>query len=61
MARLYPRWIYHPKKGGVIVTDAAHEAAHGEGWSDSPDFKVEEVPVVEPVKAKGGRPKKVTS
>ena len=42
--KTYPRWRYHPEKGGLIVQSDAHERSLGDGWFDSPA----EFPVVVP-------------
>jgi hypothetical protein len=32
----YPKWLYHPTKEAVIVTDEAAHKALGAGWVESP-------------------------
>jgi hypothetical protein len=34
----FPKWKYHPEKGGKIVQNAEEEKALGEGWYNTPAF-----------------------
>lgn len=36
MEKCYPKWIYHPEKGALIVRDEAEHEAMGSGWAESP-------------------------
>jgi hypothetical protein len=34
----FPKWKYHPQKGGKIVQNAEEEKALGGGWYNTPNF-----------------------
>jgi hypothetical protein len=34
----FPKWKYHPERGGKIVQNAEEEKALGEGWYNTPNF-----------------------
>lgn len=34
----FPKWKYHPEKGGKIVQNSEEERALGEGWFNTPKF-----------------------
>lgn len=60
----YPKWRHHPTKESMIVWDLGVEESQtpdAEGWRDDRLFPDEPIDpdIDEPVKRKGGRPRKV--
>jgi hypothetical protein len=59
----FPKWKYHPAKGGKIVQNPEEEAALGANWYESPaDFpkpdEIQPEAASEPAPAKSAKPKR---
>lgn len=55
-------WLYSAEEpAGEIFEGAEYDAKKAAGWVNNPGLVVLATPIPEPVKSKGGRPKKETA